>query len=149
MTWLRANRRRFSLLSALVLALQTLAVTVAVGANTAAAAAEGSNLVMICTANGIQMVDLSNPDSEPVPVSGQHQCPLCIVGCANCAAPAFDPALLVVVIALLVPVEELSAPVSHRVVQVPDHRTIDVSSPRGPPQARACTGHHPSTRISA
>lgn len=132
MKWFRANRRRFALLSAMILVLQTLAVTVATQANASAAAAEGSNLIMICTAQGVQMIDLSKPDQDPVPISGHHQCPLCIVGCANCAAPAL-PVVLVAVAITYVPyvarVPQLHVEV---VVPAPPLTTRSVT-PRGPP----------------
>jgi hypothetical protein len=132
MTWFRANRRRLTLFSALVLALQTFAVTIATGANAAAASAEGSNLVMICTANGVQMMDLSNPDAEPVPVNGEHQCPLCIVGCASCAAPALP--LLMVAIAILVPAATEGVPEVQPGASPASPSLISKStSPRGPP----------------
>lgn len=132
MTWFRTHRRRFAFLSALVLVLQTLAVTAATQANAAAASAEGSNLVMICTAKGVQMIDLSAPDKDPVPVSGHHQCPLCIVGCASCAAPAL-PTLLVAVAIVYEPAAQ-HAPQLHVEAVVPTP-PLDVRSttPRGPP----------------
>jgi len=132
MTWFRTHRRRFAFLSALVLVLQTLAVTAATQANAAAASAEGSNLVMICTAKGVQMIDLSAPDKDPVPVSGHHQCPLCIVGCANCAAPAL-PTLLVAVAIVYDPAVQ-HVPQLHVETAVPT-LPLDVRSttPRGPP----------------
>ena len=132
MTWFRIHRRRFAFLSALVLVLQTLAVTAATQANAAAASAEGSNLVMICTAKGVQMIDLSAPDKDPVPVSGHHQCPLCIVGCASCATPAV-PALLNAVAIVYEPAVQ-RMPQLHVETAVPtpplDVRT---TTPRGPP----------------
>ncbi len=132
MTWFRIHRRRFAFLSAFVLVLQTLAVTAATQANAAAASAEGSNLVMICTAKGVQMIDLSAPDKDPVPVSGHHQCPLCIVGCANCAAPAL-PTLLVAVAIVYEPAVQ-RAPQLHVETAVPSPPLdVKTSTPRGPP----------------
>ncbi len=132
MTWFRIHRRRFAFLSALVLVLQTLAVTAATQANAAAASAEGSNLIMICTAKGVQMIDLSAPDKDPVPVSGHHQCPLCIVGCASCAAPAL-PVLLVAIAIVYEPAVQ-HVPQLHVETAVPT-LPLDVRSttPRGPP----------------
>jgi hypothetical protein len=132
MTWFRIHRRRFAFLSALVLVLQTLAVTAATQANAAAASAEGSNLIMICTAKGVQMIDLSAPDKEPVPLSGHHQCPLCIVGCASCPAPAL-PTLLVAVTIVYEPAVQ-HVPQLHVETAVPT-LPLDVRSttPRGPP----------------
>lgn len=112
--------------------LQTLAITAATQVNAAAASAEGSNLVMICTAKGVQMIDLSAPDKDPVPVSGHHQCPLCIVGCASCAAPAL-PTLLVAVAIVYEPAAQ-HVPQLHVETAVPTP-PLDVRSttPRGPP----------------
>lgn len=132
MTWFRAHRRRFAFFSALVLVLQTLAITAATQANAAAASAEGSNLVMICTAKGVQMIDLSAPDQDPVPVSGHHQCPLCIVGCASCAVPALPVVLIAVAIVYEPAVRHV--PQLHVETAVPTP-PLDVRSatPRGPP----------------
>jgi hypothetical protein len=132
MTWFRIHRRRFAFLSALVLVLQTLAITAATQANAAAASAEGSNLVMICTAKGVQMIDLSAPDKDPVPVSGHHQCPLCIVGCASCAAPALPVVMIAVAIVYEPAVQHV--PQLHVTTVVPTP-PLDVRSttPRGPP----------------
>lgn len=133
MKWFRDNRRRFALVSALVLMLQTLAVTVATQANAAAATAEGSNLIMICTAKGVQMIDLTAPDKDPVPVSGHHECPLCIVGCANCATPPL-PALMVAIAIVYAPAEQRAPQLHVETAAVPspplDLRT---TTPRGPP----------------
>lgn len=134
MKWLRHNRRNFALFSMIVLVLQTLAVVVASGAHAASAAADGST-VIICTAQGLKVVDLDNPDADPVPIDA-HQCPLCIVGCAACAAPAVDPTQLTTVVAVMLPDER------HAIIPTADDwspqplHIAAVANPRGPP-ARA------------
>lgn len=134
MTWLRRHRRRFALFSALVFVLQGLAVVVASGAHAAVANGDSENLVVICTGDGIKLIDLANPDAEPKSL-GQHQCPLCIIGCAACATPAVDPTLLTTVIALLLPAETHAAPIA-AVSVLPQFGVIAKStSPRGPPPA--------------
>lgn len=133
MTWFRSQRRRLSLLSALVLALQTLAVAAASHAHASAAAAEGSTLIMICTAQGVKVMDLNAPDKDPVPV-GQHQCPLCIVGCASCATPAVAATLVLAAVIFYQPAVGPSAPDLQAQRQIPPpHLAQRTTSPRGPP----------------
>lgn len=138
MTWFRKYRRGFAVLSALVLALQALAVAAASHAK--AAVADGTDLVPICTADGMRMIDLSatGPEgpaaagTEQTP-AGEHQCPLCIVGCGGCAAPLL-PLLLTTVVLLLGPEPQTRS--SYAVA--PAARLLPLerrsSSPRGPPQ---------------
>lgn len=132
MTWFRSQRRRFAALSALILVLQTLAVAVASHARASSAAADGIGLVPICTANGVVMIDMTSPDDGGSAPSGELQCPLCIVGCATCAAPVL-PLLVTTVAMLLGPAPQASvaylADPSSRLTP----QTLRVSSPRGPP----------------
>lgn len=132
MTWLRRHRRSFAVLGALAFVLQALAVVIASGAHAAAISGGDGNLVVICTAQGAKIVDLNNPDADPVDL-GSHQCPLCIVGCTACATPALDPALLTVVVSVLLPTEQpaLPAPAESNVAQL--RFVWKTASPRGPP----------------
>lgn len=132
MSWFRLHRRRFAGLSALIVALQALAVMAASQAHATAAQAEGSDLVIICTAQGAKVIDLTNPDAEPAPVGG-HQCPLCIVGCAGCGTPPIDPALLTDVIGVLLPAASHAVPVLVATPLSAPRHIASSTSPRGPP----------------
>lgn len=134
MTWLRKNRRRLSLLSALVLALQSFALLGATQA-LAASADEGSNLVVICSADGLKVLDLTAPDREPVPVSGQNECPLCIMGgCHHSQAQIVGLNRLPTVLVVYEPARLEQAPfVVWQDEQPRPHQSHRIPNPRGPP----------------
>lgn len=130
MSWFRSHRRRFALFSALVLALQVLAVSVASHAN-AASSADGSYLVPICTSDGVRFVDMSALGDEQAP-SEKHQCPLCIVGCATCTAPAL-PYVYATVVLLLEPQTATPPQVAVVTAVPPAPLALRPIAPRGPP----------------
>lgn len=132
MTWFRAHRRTICRLAALVLALQSLALVVSAAAHAAAAGAEGSNLVVVCTSEGLKVIDLTAPDREPVSL-GSHQCPLCLTACAG-NATAVPPVVFAVVAITFEPADApdlVPAP-----VETPLHLprlALKSAHPRGPP----------------
>lgn len=133
MSWFRSQRRRFAAVSALILVLQTLAVAVASHARASSAGADGIGLVPICTANGVVMIDMTSPDADGSSApSGEHQCPLCIVGCATCAAPVL-PLLVTTVALLLGPAPQAAVAYFAEPTARLTPRTLRVSAPRGPP----------------
>ncbi len=134
MTWLRKNRRRLSLFSALVLALQTLAILGSAQAQAAATSADGSNLVTICTAQGLKVLDLNAPDGEPMPVDSPNTCPLCIIGgCHHGPAQVLGLTRLPAVLIVYEPVQLEQPSFVERDEQPRPHQSHRNPSPRGPP----------------
>jgi hypothetical protein len=132
MTWFRSHRRIVTRLAALVLVLQSLSMLVAASAH-AAAAADGSNLTVVCTAQGLKVMDLSAPDREPVPL-GDHQCPLCVAGCAGSCAVSIAPSVVHVTAIVFEPESQRSTPLAVAETRPPHPRlALKSTNPRGPP----------------
>lgn len=98
-----------------------------------AAASDGTQLVPICTSDGVRMVVISSDGQEQQAPSDQHhQCPLCIVGCASCAVPTL-PMLFATVVMLFAPATTAAPQVAVEPALPRPPLFSTSATPRGPP----------------
>lgn len=126
---LRHNLQRLT--ARILVAMQLALLLVPIGLPVSAKAAPGKGQIVICTIEGLKLLNLADGSKQDIPSQEQkaRHCPLCVLHASA--------ALLVVQTALTAPLMHHGAPLSMQVAEPPLLRISLARGSRGPPVSLA------------